>query len=737
MSLRKAEESDLDQILKWRNQKVNRKVMFTSHLISQEEHLAWWENASIDEKRIVLIFEFEGLECGVVNFFDIDVATKSAHWGFFLNSDELTKKDLLFRAWSKLESDTIVYAKAILGVERLICETLEKNKAVLAMHEKFGFNRISTYDDTSENESKRTVRMEMVFRSDDDIKDVAIKDFVVDVNSEREIFWFFGDSNWDIIRPTIEGELRSHLGPKTQVRVPSFGEWRTKIFDAKFFEAESGHIVFAQRIEDFQKNAMGILSINEIDSIKQGIMDYLEGLREFVRKYGGSVYILDFCPLKQIPYVQSNPFNSLVSEVNEKIAYLAKKFSNLSVVSYSQVLLRIGQRNSNPGSFWFLGRSPLSVQAGKELAVELARTLTVSQSKSVRLLITDLDDTFWGGTIGEVGVEGITIGGDYPGNVFTQYQLFLHELKENGLALAIASKNSEKIALEAIEAHPEIQLRIKDFASIQIGWNSKTESVIEISKELNIAFENIIFVDDSPYERDEIRARLPSVLVPELSDDVVARIDQIGSLVRMSFGSPTDEDRKRAERYLERKQRIGAESAFESRDAYLESLDTKVNISEMNQFSEGRVVQLVNKTNQFNFTTKRYNKNDLDKIKDSGGLVLAISVSDKFSDVEIVGVLILETQQEVLVIDSFLLSCRVLGRGIEQAVLSWVINHAYAAGKRTVKGLRIDSERNSPTIGVLESVGFEKLSNEEFIFQISSTQEYVSYVNGIQVLSDV
>jgi FkbH-like protein len=559
----------------------------------------------------------------------------------------------------------------------------------------------------------------------------------IDSNVTDETFWIFGDANWEILSPTIDGELKSRLGPITKVRVPNFGEWNQKIYDAKKFDSKSDLVVFAQRIEDFQRNPMGVLPVNELSSIKQGIFDYLSNVRMFASNYEGKVLLFDFCQLFISTSLQHDPYRELTQIVNEEIKSLVAEVSNLHVVRYSDAVSRIGTNAANPGSFWFLGRSPLSSDGARELAVEIARTIVYARSNSIRLVITDLDDTFWGGIIGEVGVEGINIGGDYPGNVYAHYQLFLRELKENGVALAIASKNTEKIVIEALNSHPEMQLRENDFASIQVNWNSKADSITQISKELNISFENIIFVDDSPHEREEVRSRLSGINVPDLSDDAVIRVEQLSSEIRLSIGTLTEEDANRANRYLERKQRMSEQSKFESREAYLNSLQTRVTISKMNSYSENRILQLINKTNQFNFTTKRYNKKDLEQIISNGGNVLSISVEDKFSEVEIVGVLVLVTSEDVMVVDSFLLSCRVLGRGIEQAVLGWVINLARTIGHSRLVGMWIQSDRNTPTIGLLEQMGFVQSSAEEFSFEVKKDLGLYSYMNGIEVVSDV
>lgn len=737
MGLRIAKESDLEKMLEWRNQEVNRSVMFTSHQISVQEHLSWWKKCSSDTTRLVLIFSHQGVECGVAIFFDINAGLKSAHWGFYLDAVELVKENLMLQAWATLESDVLKYANDVLNLNKLTCQTLEKNKAVLMMHKRFGFIQKRTFDNLLNGESKPTIEMEISFTPHENASDINSIMSESDSNLKRQNFWIFGDANWEIVLPTIISELRSHLGSGCNAVVPSFGEWKNLTFDNRKLDPNCDSVLFAQRIEDFQKNSMGVMSVGELDSITQGIFEYLASVRSFANKYDGEVFLLDFCQLIQIIKRQHDPYRELVQVGNREIDLISSEIANVHVVRYSNAISKVGLIHASPGSFWFLGRSPLSTQGAIELCAEIVRTKNFARSSSIRLVVTDLDDTFWGGTIGEVGASGISIGGDFPGNVFTQYQLFLRELKDNGYALAIASKNTKRNVLDAINSHPEMQLRANDFAAIHVNWNSKAESIMKIARELNIAFENIMFIDDSPYEREEVRSRLPGINVPELSNDPVRRVEQLSSEIRLSIGELTSEDTERANRYTERKQRISEESKFDSRDDYLKSLKTRLSIARMNQYSENRVHQLINKTNQFNFTTKRYTGKELEQIVARGGIVLSISVEDKFSEIEIVGVIILLPNQGSIVIDTFLLSCRVLGRGIEQGVLGWVINYATSIENSRIIGMRTETDRNIPTSGLLEEMGFVQFSADEFIFEIGGNSSDYKYMNGIQVISDV
>jgi UDP-4-amino-4,6-dideoxy-N-acetyl-beta-L-altrosamine N-acetyltransferase len=167
MGLRIAKESDLEKMLEWRNQEANRNVMFTSHQISAHEHLSWWEKCSADKTRLVLIFACQGVECGVVTFFNIDACSKSAHWGFYLDKVELDKRNLTIQAWAKLESEALEYAHGVLNLSKLTCQTLEKNRAVLIMHERFGFIQKRTFDYLCSGEPKLTIEMEISFTHDD------------------------------------------------------------------------------------------------------------------------------------------------------------------------------------------------------------------------------------------------------------------------------------------------------------------------------------------------------------------------------------------------------------------------------------------------------------------------------------------------------------------------------------------------------------------------------------------
>ena len=324
-----------------------------------------------------------------------------------------------------------------------------------------------------------------------------------------------------------------------------------------------------------------------------------------------------------------------------------------------------------------------------------------------------MDNTLWGGVLGEDGIEGIQIGGDFPGNVFKYFQQTIVKLYERGVALAVVSKNDETLALHAMESHQEMIIKETHLSSYRINWTEKALNIQSIADEIGLSLSNVMFVDDNPLEREKIRRLLPEVKVIELPNDPVGYADALLSSPFLKVASITSEDKKRAQFYVnQRKSKLDAEK-FTNLDDYFHSLNIELTIAPVNQSSFARAIQLTNKTNQFNTTTRRLSEKTLQHyLNDTSYRVFTVAYEDVAVESEIIALGVLHFYADKCCIELFLMSCRVLGRSIESAVLFWIESYSKKQKIPFLRGEIVITERNTPVREIYKNHGFiEELEN--------------------------
>jgi FkbH-like protein len=329
----------------------------------------------------------------------------------------------------------------------------------------------------------------------------------------------------------------------------------------------------------------------------------------------------------------------------------------------------------------------------------------------------DLDNTLWGGIVGEDGFEGIKLGDDPIGRAYVEFQRHLLALNQRGIILAINSKNNFDDAIEVIRNHPNMILKEDNFACFRINWNDKMVNIKEIAEELNIGLDSIVFFDDDPINRDYMRSTLPQVLTVELSDSS-SYSETLKSMNDFQVLKITNEDIKRSKMYLDQRKRTELQNQVGNLQDFLKQLNISVKIKKADEYTIPRISQLTLKTNQFNLTTRRYQEEDIRKfVNEKNKIVECAQIQDKFGDNGITCVYIVnkENQHEWL-IDSFLLSCRVMGRGVEEALLGQIIKRAKTEGITKVKAEYIKTKKNKPTENFLSDFGFIK-NGDVWIFE--------------------
>jgi FkbH-like protein len=340
------------------------------------------------------------------------------------------------------------------------------------------------------------------------------------------------------------------------------------------------------------------------------------------------------------------------------------------------------------------------------------RTIELKRKKC---LVLDLDNTLWGGILGEDGMSGIALGGDYPGKAYKMFQQQILDLSRQGIILAICSKNNLEDVRQLWMTHPDVVLKEEHFALLRINWNNKADNIREIAQELNIGLDSLVFIDDNPAEREIVKNYLPEVTVPDFPGQPYQLPLFFKELAAQYFSiyALTEEDKQKTEQYKANTQRSNEQRSFTNLEEYICNLKIELKIAEVNNLTLTRAAQMTQKTNQFNLTTHRYTDADLSEMLQNKHKIFTLSVSDKFGDSGITGLCIVQIVDRDAYIDSLLLSCRILGKNIENAFLSFILKILQSKGIKKIAADYIPSAKNAQVIDFYEKNGFTVEKEDE------------------------
>jgi len=406
-------------------------------------------------------------------------------------------------------------------------------------------------------------------------------------------------------------------------------------------------------------------------------------------------------------------FHEMICDFNSILSSNLRDESGVYVYDFDQFVKKYGERNVFDYRKYFFGDIKISLDHIPILAYDLMGYIKPMTGKNRKCIVLDLDNTLWGGIVGEDGFDGISLGPSYPGNPFVEFQRLLLALWKRGIILAINSRNNPDDALQVLREHPYMILKEEHFASIMINWNDKATNLKEIGKELNIGLNSIVFFDDDPVNRELIKSTLPEVLTVDLPNDPSLYPQTLIELNDFNVLQITEEDFKRGQMYTQQKARTELKNDISNLDDFLKHLEIKVTIKNANDFTIPRISQLTLKTNQFNLTTKRYQEEDIRKFANSSNKIVGCAqVEDKFGDNGITSVFIINKDNSLeWSIDTFLLSCRVMGRKVEDAILSTILQKAKDDGVQKINGNYIPTKKNMPCEKFLAENGFKKENN--------------------------
>jgi FkbH-like protein len=370
----------------------------------------------------------------------------------------------------------------------------------------------------------------------------------------------------------------------------------------------------------------------------------------------------------------------------------------------------VGLDSWHDAKLWHIAKLPFSQAAVPLYADHVVRLLGAMMGKSRKCLVLDLDNTLWGGVIGDDGLSGIVIGqGDAEGEAYLDIQRTALQLRSLGIILAVSSKNTDAAAREPFRTHPDMLLRESDIAVFQANWSDKATNLEAIATALDIGIDSLVLLDDNPAERAQVRAALPMVAVPELPDDPAQFPRVLLAAGYFESIGLSEDDLLRADDYTARTRRIELQGQARDMGSYLKSLEMKIVFASFNDTGRGRIAQLINKSNQFNLTTRRYTESDVEAMEaDPEVFTLQVRLRDRFGDNGMICVVICRTGSKRWEIDTWIMSCRVLGRRVEEAVLAKLVKAAKAAGVSGLRGQYIPTPRNDLVRDHYRKLGFEE-----------------------------
>lgn len=415
-------------------------------------------------------------------------------------------------------------------------------------------------------------------------------------------------------------------------------------------------------------------------------------------------------------YDQVETGNSLLEQqiayFNSTLYNLAAKRANIRVIEFQEFLSQVDHSKLIDWRYFYIAQLPMSPSLIMPFKRWWQHKLNQIALKRKKCLVLDLDNTLWYGILGEDGVNGVQMSGDYPGIAFHNWQEQLLALKESGVMLAICSKNNVEDVVELWNKRTDVVLKESDFVAMRINWQDKATNLKELAIELNIGLDSFVFIDDNPTEREFIKQTLPMVIVPEFPEQPynLPVFYQHITMEYFAVYKVTDEDQTKTIQYATNIARRQAATSYSNMEDYLRSLEMQLHVTEISEATLPRTAQMTQKTNQFNLTTHRYTESDIQNLLAEGAIGYTLSVKDKFGDNGITGLMIVTKNG---VVDTMLISCRVLGKGIEEAFVRYVLSDLKKRGIYVVEGKYIPTAKNNQVANFWDRMGFTLIEHHK------------------------
>ena len=569
---------------------------------------------------------------------------------------------------------------------------------------------------------------------------------------------------------TLKNNLKKDISMLPSIKVALLGDTATQflatalkgvavergfnieMFEADFNQVERQLLEATSELYEFNPNYIIVFqsthklltAYNKLNTDKQQLLadDRLDFVRTISENTSARVIYYNY------PEIDDTVFGSYANSVERSFTYQIRKLNfqlmdisinnpNLFICDIASIQNKIGRDTMFHPAVYIGSEIVFSIESLPYIASRTMDVICTMEGKFKKCLILDLDNTVWGGIVGDDGYEKLEIGHELGiGKAFTEFQQWALKLKNRGVILAVCSKNNEETAKEPFEKHPEMVLKLEDIAVFVANWENKADNIRQIQAILNIGFDSMVFLDDNPFERNMVRENLPEVTVPELPEDPAHYLEYLYSLNLFETATFSSTDVDRTKQYQVEAQRATIQMSFTNEADYLKSLNMQSEVRPFNGFNTPRVSQLSQRSNQFNLRTVRYTEAEVDQLsKNEDFHTFSFTLSDKFGDNGLICVIILKKKDsDTAFIDTWFMSCRVLKRGMENFTLNTIVDYARSKGFKNIMGEYIPTPKNSMVQDHYFQLGFSKVDDpmkHYFKLNVSEYKEKESYITAI------
>ena len=488
-------------------------------------------------------------------------------------------------------------------------------------------------------------------------------------------------------------------------------------------------ILFFPDTSDFLDISQGSDDIYFKKNNYEQITNYYDLLIDNLSRHDVKVFIGNFVNFERLDFGTytkklNNLRNDLINKLNQYLLKITID-NNFYLFDIETITYKFGISRYRDPSKFFYARVPFTMEYSEFFFSILANLISIALGRVKKVLILDLDNTLWGGNLGDDGPDRIILGNDTPlGRAFLDFQKAILNLQKRGVLIAICSKNELKNVKKVFQINQNLILKFDHFVCVKANWNNKAQNIKEISDELNLGTESFVFFDDNPAERDLVRLHHPEVSIPELGEDPSLYSSLLLDSYYFDLLNFSKEDLNRSKTYSQNLKREKLKSKFYNIGDYLKSLKMICNVEEFKSENFERIVQLFQRTNQFNFTTIRYSLNEIKKIsKDKNYVSFQFSLKDKFSNYGIISLMVCHVSKDILIIDNWVMSCRVLNRTLENFIINKVVKYCFKKKIRSIKSKFVKTDKNYLIKSLFDELGFKVIRKNK------SEKKYIQFLD--------
>ena len=545
-----------------------------------------------------------------------------------------------------------------------------------------------------------------------------------------------GDTATQFLATAIKG-IGIERGYNIDLFESEYNQIEQQIFDktSEFHSFSAQYTIIFQSTHRLNEK-YSLLSVEECNNIANERLDFVKKLCSITKS---TVIYFNYPEIEDTVFGSyanklSFSFSYQVRKLNYELMDLAQAIPNLFICDLAGIQSKFGRDFFFNPAVYTSTEMILSLEAVPYVASRVMDIISALQGKVKKCLILDLDNTLWGGIIGDDGLEGIQLGhGLGIGKVFTEFQMWIKKLRNRGIIICICSKNDEEKAKEPFQKHPDMILHLDDISVFMANWESKVDNLKMIQKILNIGFDSMVFLDDNPFERNIVRENIKDIIIPDLPEDPAYYLEYLYSLNLFEAASYSDTDKDRTKQYQVQAKRVVFSKSFLNEEDFLRSLNMISKVEDFNKFNIPRVAQLSQRSNQFNLRTVRYTEADIASMSENPDyFCLAFSLEDKFGDNGLIAVVIMKKlERDILFIDTWFMSCRVLKRGMENFILNTIVSEAKKRGFIKIIGEYLPTRKNGMVKEHYSNLGFDKIENsdtEKYELNLNTYESKVCYI---------